>query len=264
MSVKIVDRIKKLLNLAYGTTHVAEATSAKSVVSKLLAENDLQIISIENNSLAIVDAEGTVNPDIKHLSMIPPRFHWRRHLLYTVANAYQCRVFYTISGYNIIGSYEDINYVQALFGQLSKLVNYTEDAAWHQRGQFGKFMAVLTNSPAPIEEVWRRSFHFGFVKGVDEKLRVVKHSTSVEEESQTVEDDAKTTSQYDDLVERMQNDSEFRQKVREHEKARKTQIDNDGVLCGLALAQEIIFKPPSEEMEPIQFTRGSLLAATYE
>lgn len=157
---KLVDRIRKLLAMAEGTTNRHEAEAFMAKASELMLEHAI--------SEAQIEAAGRSKSQIVELR-IPikastPGNRWLRLLLNTIANTNRCRM-YTYSGYQgddgnmIVGYPDDTSFVEMVFLSLSIQLETAYAQAYEEK------------PPHIHGRRWRTEFTAGFVSGVSERLK---------------------------------------------------------------------------------------------
>ncbi len=151
----VIEKVKKLLNLASNNANVNESATAAGLAQQLMLEHKLAVAEIETNDQDaddIVVAKTDVNFGATNL----PK--WKSILLASLTKA-SCCVAVRITGANvsIVGTQNDTNYVLYVFALLTKEIDRL--AAKEAKGQGRSYSA---------------SFRFGAVMSITERLQEAK------------------------------------------------------------------------------------------
>jgi len=164
---KIIDRIRKLLELAKHNDNVAEAASAASAAQRLMSEHQIEQAMLEGA------AEEPIEHDVLHDDGGRQMAWWRWVLASALCRANGCKGYSRGGGcLGIIGRPADAQTVRYLYAYLSGEIERLCDEAARERGAPGR--------------TWRNSFRLGAATEIANRLTAMRAQVRAEHVSHLV------------------------------------------------------------------------------
>lgn len=155
---KIIDKIKKVLELSRNNPSEAEAQAAALKAQKLMAQYHITIEQVDD----VQDIENIVEETVK----VGGGKKWKYRLASIVANNFRCRTFYYGSNWVVFYGYKtDAEIAASVFKYLFKVGNRAADTYYHQlrwdaldRGEYFDGRGIAN------------SFLTGYMRGIKDAL----------------------------------------------------------------------------------------------
>jgi hypothetical protein len=154
MDAKIIERVRKLLELAHNNTNVSEAANAASAAQTLMSRH-----AISEAMLAPADAapDEPIEKDVLFASGGTQNATWRGQLAMVMSEVNGCGVYQSCGSLYIFGRPSDSAKVRYLFAYVAREIE-----------RLCKEAADLRGSPG---RTWANSFKLGAVSEINRRLR---------------------------------------------------------------------------------------------
>ena len=175
MSVSVIDRVRKLLNLSQRAGSPEEAALAALRAQELIAEHRLAEADISLAGGDPVPEEAVVESVIEGDRSRRRAQQWRIKLAGALAPAFKCKIYYWTGSDRIgaIGRESDVQTLGYVQGYLALEIQRLTEEAWAGvKARATEHGEIVRELPQPSR--WRNSFRLGVVSTVRERLNPKK------------------------------------------------------------------------------------------